>query len=298
MSRDWTPLEHYLSEQSQIKRGYGDIFNFMESLKMVYSDGTKVVLHSPEEMAIRRQFPTLGRLFMDGFMELYERLSKDPRGLDFLHKKDAELEAYLKAREFQITEDSPERVVVNAKSWEGNKDSYLIQWFEGRLDENFYYSERNNELFIECMLSDAMALNREAYDKVRFEAALERHSLDVDIEENRDFFETHANKLVYISENKKDLLDFDFWVRYELLLGEKITWDEYIAIDNKFDGDPHDIEFSNKRIINKFKTALKHYRESNERKASLDENIKSAQSNTCQESKLDMKCNNKALERD
>ena len=32
---------------------------------------------------------------------------------------------------------------------EGNPDSFLVKWFEGNLDPNFYYSERNEEMFIE-----------------------------------------------------------------------------------------------------------------------------------------------------
>ena len=37
-------------------------------------------------------------------------------------------------------------------------------------------------------------------------------------------------KLIYCYEHNKDLLDFDFWCRYELLCGEKISYEEYLAI--------------------------------------------------------------------
>lgn len=257
MSRDWTPAEHYVVEQRHIKEGRGDIFDFLENLKFVYEDGREEALHSPEEMALRRQFPMLGKLLMDDFMALYEKLSGLPGGIEFLHKKDDELSK-----------------IIETKA--ADENSYLFKWFTGRLDERFYYSERNNELFLEAMISDAMALSREPFDAKRFDAALHCASLDVDMDENRDFFETHANKLIYITENKKDLLDFDFWVRYELLLGEKLSWDEYVAIDREFDGDPHEVAFDDNKTISGFKKALVEYRQGKDVMQTLDDSIRAA----------------------
>lgn len=84
--------------------------------------------------------------------------------------------------------------------------------------------------------------------------------VDLSYKENREFFNAHADKLIYCYENKKDMLDFDFWVQYEALLGEKITWDEYVAIDNKFDGDPHDVEENDIDTISGFRNSLKEHR--------------------------------------
>lgn len=263
MSRDWTPAEHYMVEQRHISEGRGDLFDFLESLKFVYEDGKEEILNPPEEMAIRRQFPMLGRLLMDDFIELHSRLSSIPGGIDFLHGKDEELAHIINS--------------LKSRSKDIDKETYLYKWFVGELDERFYYSDRNNELFMECMLYDAIAANRESFDSQKFEAALQYFSQDIDIDVNRKFLEDYANKLIYCYENKKDVLDFDFWVRYELLLGEKLTWDEYVAIDNKFDGDPHDVELSNNRTINTFRTNLKKVRESEHGKASLTENIQSAE---------------------
>ena len=277
MSRDWTPLELYVSEQHQLKQGYGDLFDFMDGLKLIdVDDGKEEILHTSGEMAIRRQFPQLGRLLMDDFMELHERLSHISGGIDFLHRKDKQLADFIGA--IRIGKHGS-RLAVKIDDNGINADSYLVKWFTGRLDEHFYHCERNNEMFVECILSDAIVLNREPYDKERFEAALQYFSSDADVEENKDFFEAHANKLIYCFENKKDMLDFDFWVRYELLLGEKITWDEYVAIDNKFDGDPHDIGFKQHRIIDSFKESLNVYREEIKNKLSLDDNIKAAMNN-------------------
>lgn len=262
MSRDWTPAEHYLVEQRHIKEGHGDLFDFLENLKIVYDDGREVVVNPPEEMAIRCQFPMLGRLLMDDFMELYSRLNSIPGGVDFLHRKDEELADIVRTLE--------------ARKKVADKKSYLFKWFIGELDNNFYYGERNNQLFVESMVLEAQSLNREEYNSEKFEAALKRFSHDVDIDANLDHFKSHANKLIYCYENKKDLIDFDFWVRYELLLGEKLAWDEYVAIDNKFDGDPHDVELSNKRTINTFRTSLKRFRNAHGEKPSLEDNVRDA----------------------
>ena len=47
----------------------------------------------------------------------------------------------------------------------------------------------------------------------------------------------HADELIFCHQNAKDILDFDMWTHYEELLGEPISFDEYSAIDKRFDGD-------------------------------------------------------------
>lgn len=153
MGRDWAPYEHYLSEQRQIQMGYGDLFDFLENLKIEYN-GKEEMCCSPEEIAIRRQFPQLGRLLMNHeFMVLYEKLSKIEGGLELLHKRDDELAAFLKAG--KVVELKPNHSVLRVDDIGIDKDSYLIKWFAGTLDENFYYADRNNQLFVEEMVKDA-----------------------------------------------------------------------------------------------------------------------------------------------
>lgn len=258
MSRDWAPFEHYLSEKEHIKAGRGDLFAFLENLTFHYADGRKEVLNPPEEMAIRRQFPMLGKLLMDDFMELHGRLSRIDGGIDFLHRKDDELARFVETRQT-------------------DEENYLIKWFLGKLDEHFYYSDRNNEMFLECMLNEAMVLNREPYDEVRFEAALQRFSGDIAVEDNRDYLEGHANKLIYCCEHNKDFLDFDFWVQYEFLLGEKITWEEYAEVDRQLDGSPYEFGLPNKKTIAKLRETLAAHRAGEKGEASLEENIQAAE---------------------
>lgn len=158
MGRDFAPYEHYLSEQSHIQKGYGDLFDFLEKLKIIYEDGKEVVCCSPEEMAVRRQFPQLGRLLMDhDFMVLYEKLSKIDGGIELLHQRDDELGALLGAS--KVSEPEPNHSVIKINDIGIDKDSYLIKWFAGKLDEHFYYAERNNQLFVEEMVNDALTIN-------------------------------------------------------------------------------------------------------------------------------------------
>lgn len=146
MSRDWTPFEHFLSEQRSISEGRGDLFDFMESLKLYTvnpSDGKTnkdepIVLHSAEDMALRKQFPYLGKYLFEDFNVLYDRISRFNDGVAFLHQKDKELGEIIVALERSNV-----------------RDSYLKKWFFGELDENFYYNIRNNELLIDSICSEA-----------------------------------------------------------------------------------------------------------------------------------------------
>ena len=136
MSRDLTPFEMYALEQHTIKEGRGDLWDFMESTKFLDTrTGVTHPLHSKEEMELRREFQTLGK-FYDRFPELHNRLSEFEGGLDFLKQKDAELGAYI-------------------EHGKGDRDSYLVKWFEGTFDEGFHYSERNDKLLLQKMCDEA-----------------------------------------------------------------------------------------------------------------------------------------------
>jgi len=155
MGRDWAPFEHYLVEQRQIKQGYGSFWDFTESL-VIHLDGKEPEqMYSDEEIALRRRFPFIGRFLFDDFPKLYSQLSDIEGGLDLLRKRDDELASFLKAG--KIVNPNTNEYILTVDDIEGiDKDSYLVQWFAGKLDENFYYSERNNQLFIEAMVKEAV----------------------------------------------------------------------------------------------------------------------------------------------
>jgi len=141
------------------------------------------------------------------------------------------------------------------KSWE----TEFVKHLSGNAAHEIYVLQ--NEKGVKAAVSKAFEFAE--FEPDLFDKACEYYQeyVDLSYEENREFFNSHADKLIYCSENKKDMLDFDFWVQYETLLGEKITWDEYVAIDNKFDGDPHDVELSDINAISELRNNLKEYRD-------------------------------------
>lgn len=70
----------------------------------------------------------------------------------------------------------------------------------------------------------------------------------------------HADEYIYCFENKKDLIDLDFWCDYQELLGEKITYDEYVAIDKCLAGAPCDYSCDDVEIISMLMEKLEEYR--------------------------------------
>lgn len=154
MSRDWAPFEHYLVEQRQIKQGYGSFWDMVKSSEICYAGKEPERMYSDEEIALRRRFPFIGRFLFDDFPKLYSQLSDIEGGIDFLHAKDLELAAFLEAS--KVTESGPTHFVLKVDDIGADMDSYLMKWFAGKLDENFYYSERNNQLFIEEMVKEAL----------------------------------------------------------------------------------------------------------------------------------------------
>lgn len=144
MSRDWTPREMYEAERKLIEMGQGDVFDFMRGMEVSYGGESKGRMYSDEMMAVLEQFPVLGK-YLQGFYQLYQRLSRYENGVAFLQEKDAELAEYIETGNHEI-------------------GSYLVRWFEGELDECFYYRERNDELFVECLCEEAMERSGKQYD--------------------------------------------------------------------------------------------------------------------------------------
>lgn len=138
MSRDFTPKETYYVEQTQIKEGYGSLWDFMKNTTFTFN-GKSWPLHSEEEIELRKQYPILGKL-LNKFEKVYDSLSQIPGGLDVLVRCDKEIGLYV-------------------ETGQGEKNSSVIKWFEGTLDEGFYYGERNEELFLEYMEEESRRTN-------------------------------------------------------------------------------------------------------------------------------------------
>ncbi len=108
---------------------------------------------------------------------------------------------------------------------------------------------------------EGLASEPPLYETALFRAAVSHFSHDVDHNIENDHVRAHAAELICCYENKKSLIDFDFWTQYETLLDEKLTWDEYIALDGMYEDDPLDIDPSDHMIIAALKADLESYRQ-------------------------------------
>lgn len=108
------------------------------------------------------------------------------------------------------------------------------------------------------MMRDERSLDEIKWEE-EFEQAFAYYSnIDKSMIGWRDYLFSHADKLISCYERGEhlDLIDVDCWVRYEELLGERLDFDEYCALNSAFDDDPHDIEITDNVMISRFKEIL------------------------------------------
>lgn len=138
MSRDWTPREMYEVEQYNIRNGHGSLWDFMNAAWVI--NGERFPLCTEENLTRRQEYPLMGRLY-ERYDELYAFLSGIEGGMALLSRYEDELRLYI-------------------ETGDGDKTSALLRWFEGTLDEGFYYRERNDELLMEFIQNEAKNLPR------------------------------------------------------------------------------------------------------------------------------------------
>lgn len=68
--------------------------------------------------------------------------------------------------------------------------------------------------------------------------ALEAYEYDVDAAIEDEFILKHADEIIYGYQNGVDTIDLDFWMQYEELFEEKMSYEEYVYVDKLFPGDP------------------------------------------------------------
>lgn len=157
--------------------------------------------------------------------------------------------------------------------------------FSGTLDAcnefcntNGWAYEDENEFVWDLELEDTRDLPLGYFDAVTHFSDYSGRDMD------NEFAREHAAALVYCYENHIDLLDFDFWTQYESLLGDKITFDEYMHIDSLYDGDPLDLKAEDHAAIAALKGALIDLRASSPDKGpTLDDMIHSAEGRKTQQ---------------
>ncbi len=122
-----------------------------------------------------------------------------------------------------------------------------------------YFEARS--LSLDDKLAEAIERSGGSFDAAVFEKAVEYLAGDMDVFACREYLEVNADKVVYVYENHKDFMDLDFWIRFELLLDEKLTYDEFMAVNSRFDGDPFDVKFEDADTISGFRKDLDEYRD-------------------------------------
>ena len=162
MSRDLTPKEAYFMYLASEKARHGSVWDFMENLTLTY-DGETLPVHSKEEIALRKQYPMLGHLY-DQFPTLYDHLSKKEGGLHLLRQRENELNAYISSKE-------------------GDKSSYIIQWYLGELDQGFYYSNLNDQMLLEAFMEEVNFFSKLSLDE-KIEDADIRRNTDIQLNDS------------------------------------------------------------------------------------------------------------------
>ena len=146
MSRDWTPREHYFADL-YMQREYKSNFR-EESLNMVISyQGKEEAVYTEEDKKILRKYIELGFLFSRNLLSLYKRTEEHPiRRNRMLNELELQLEEIIKLHTEKVAlEDYPKYI-----------DEYLLKWFLGELDKNFYYNSRNNKIFEDYLFQKIM----------------------------------------------------------------------------------------------------------------------------------------------
>lgn len=111
-----------------------------------------------------------------------------------------------------------------------------------------------------------------------YREAIDYYSNETGINIENDHVRKYAYELCYCYEHGECLMDFDCWTRYEELMEEKLTFEEYKAIDCDFDLDPHDVTPENKEVLDDWikgwRTSLEKYRNEH---CSLDNAIENSE---------------------
>lgn len=88
-----------------------------------------------------------------------------------------------------------------------------------------------------------------------------------------------VDELCYCYLNNMSILDFDAWIHFESLLGEKLTYEEYSTLNEAYKDDPFEIELNDEATIQALFSYLSAFRnnENLNEKPALDDLITQAQ---------------------
>ena len=96
-----------------------------------------------------------------------------------------------------------------------------------------------------------------AYNKEDLQKALNHFHLG-SIDE--DILKGNEDKLIFCAENGKKSSDFDNWVRFETLLKEKMSFEEYESVNEKLGKNPFDVKLSDCDLLHSLRKHLESVR--------------------------------------
>lgn len=255
MSRDFTPQEMLEVEKRMITAGAGTYFDYMRHLTVTINGQTSPV-YSEEEIMQREQYPLIGKL-VNNFNDLHEVLSQIPGGLDYLKEEDQALQNYV-------------------QNGQGDQDSSLVKWFEGRLDEHFYYGEQNEELFLQSL--EETAAKRSFMDQEQtsgLSVPLQKLAKDL------DHFASEYDPYEY-RDRVEDPEDHIRVMTTELLQGHVTEVKEYLTSFLEEDSSPEAC-FAARALLQRVNQASMAVQKEAAKKPALDAQIKTASAQKCKE---------------
>lgn len=134
MSRDWTPREAYFSDKFHFQETGR---HFYEMKVTTFVMGKETLVHpTKEEEILYKKYPYLAITSIDNLQQLSNNFSKDLL---------VELEEYVK--DLCVSDEGKNKFHDSKKL----ENEVINKWYNGQLDENFYYRERNNEYLFDYL---------------------------------------------------------------------------------------------------------------------------------------------------
>ena len=130
----------------------------------------------------------------------------------------------------------------------------VLKWYESYEDTGYLV-----ECFDGYSIEDDSSLNNSS-TYFKYQQAVNHFNKEMGFDIENDYIRSRAEQLVCCFENKANLIDFDLWTRYEDLLKEKLSYNEYLAISENYDDSPFDVEPEDKDKIAEYMYFLKNHR--------------------------------------
>lgn len=138
-------------------------------------------------------------------------------------------------------------------------------WYKAEYNDNgfrTYYEDSNAKVVGSKSVNSAV---KDFATLDMFKKALDFYGYHVDDSLVSEFLLKHAESLIAGYKDGVADIDMDFWMQYEELLGDKMSYEEYVFVDLLYEGDPLeliDVELTDdeKALFGKLKAALDDFR--------------------------------------